>query len=94
MTGPSNSRRGSASGSGEDFYLLPTDEVLELGLLGPGPVSPVTRSRMGNYLALSSGASAIHFNYHRTRERGPRKVADHGGLTPDEMIVPLIVARR
>ena len=79
---------------GEDFYLLPTDEVLELGLLGPGPVSTVTRRRMGNYLALSAGSSAIHFNYHRTRERGPRKVADHGGLTPAEMIVPLIVARR
>ena len=79
---------------GEDFYLLPTDEALELELLGPGPVSPVTRRRMGNYLALSAGSSAIYFNYRRTRERGPRKVADHGGLTPAEMIVPLIVARR
>ena len=79
---------------GEDFYLLPTDEALELELFGPGPVSPVTRRRMGNYLALSAGSSAIHYNYHRTRERGPRKVADHGGLTPDEMMIPLIVARR
>ena len=79
---------------GEDFYLLPTDEALELELFGPGPVSPVTRRRMGNYLALSAGSSAIHYNYHGTRERGPRKVADHGGLTPDEMIVPLVVARR
>ena len=79
---------------GEDFFMLPTDEALELELFGPGPVSPVTRRRMGNYLALSAGSSAIHYNYHRTRERGPRKVADHGGLTADEMIVPLIVARR
>ena len=79
---------------GEDFYLLPTDEALELELLGPGPRAPVTRRRMGNYLALSAGSSAIYFNYRRTRERGPRKVADHGGLTPDEIIVPLIVARR
>ena len=78
---------------GDDFYLLITNEVLELQLLGPGPVSPVTRRRIGNYLALSTGASAIYFQYPRTSERGPRKVADHGGLTPDEMIVPLIVAR-
>ena len=77
----------------EDFYLLPTDEALELGLFGPGPVSPVTRRRMGNYLALSAGSASIHFNYDQARERGPRKVADHGGLTPDEMMVPLIVAR-
>ena len=46
---------------GEDFYLLSTDEVLELELLGPGPVSPVTRRRMGNYLALSAGSTAIYF---------------------------------
>ena len=78
---------------GDDFYLLTTNEVLELQLLGPGPVSPVTRRRIGNYLALSTGASAIYFQYPRTSERGPRKVADHGGLTSDEMIVPLIVAR-
>ena len=79
---------------GEDFYLLPTEDVLDLELFGPGPVSVVSRRRMGNYLALSAGSSAIYFKYHRTREHGPRKVADHGGLTPDEMMVPLIVARR
>ena len=45
---------------GEDFYLLHTDEALELELLGPGPVAPVTRRRMGNYLALSAGSSAIY----------------------------------
>ena len=78
---------------GSDFYLLPTGEALELELLGPGPVSPVTRRRMGNYLALSAGASAIYFNYHRTHEGGPRKVADHGGLSPDEIMVSLIIAR-
>ena len=78
---------------GDDFYLLPTNDVLELGLFGPGPVSPVTRRRIGNYLALSAGGSAIHYNYPTTREHGPPKVADHGGLTPAEMIVPLIVAR-
>ncbi len=79
---------------GEDFYLLPTDDVLELGLLGPEPVSPVTRRRIGNYLALSTGGSAIYYKYHRPEDNGHRKVADHGGLTPDEMLVPLIVARR
>lgn len=77
----------------EEFYLLSTDEALELELLGPGPVSPVTQRRMGNYLALSAGSAAIYFNYHRTREGGRRKVADHGGLTPDEIMVPLIISR-
>ena len=78
---------------GDDFYLLTADEVLELELLGSGPVSPVTRRRIGNYLALSTGAPAIYYNYPRTEEDDRPKVANHGGLTPDEMLVPLIVAR-
>ncbi len=79
---------------GEHFYLLPADEVLELELLGPGPVSPVTKRRMGNYLAVSTGAPAIYYKYPRTDQDDRQKVADHGGLTPAEMMVPLIVARR
>ena len=62
--------------------------------MGPGPVSPVTRRRMGNYLAISTGAPVIYYNYPRTGEDDPPKVANHGGLTADEMMVPLIVARR
>ena len=49
---------------------------------------------MGNYLAVSTGAPAIYYNYPQTGEDVPPKVANHGGLTPDEMMVPLIVARR
>lgn len=77
---------------GDEFYLLTADEVLELELLGPAPASPVTRRRMGNYMALSTGAPAIYYNYPRTEEDRP-KVANHGGLTPEEMMVPLIVVR-
>ena len=79
---------------GEGFYLLTTDEVLELELLGPGPVSPVTMRRMGSHMALSAGSRVIYYNYPRTEEDVHQKVADHGGLTPDEMMVPLIVVRR
>ena len=79
---------------GDDFYLLTADEVLDLELMGPGPVSPVTKRRIGNYLALSTGAPAIYYNYPQTGEDVPPKVANHGGLTPDEMMVPLIVVRR
>ena len=78
---------------GEGFYLLTTDEVLEMELLGPGPVSPVTRRRMGSHLALSAGSRVIYYNYPRTEQDDHRKVADHGGLTPGEMMVPLIVVR-
>ena len=77
---------------GEHFYLLPTDEALGLGLLGPGPVSPVTRRRIGNYLAISTGAPVIYYKYPRA-ENERTSAASHGGLTPDEMLTPLVVAR-
>ena len=48
---------------------------------------------MGNYLALSTGAPGLYYKYPRTEQDDRQKVADHGGLTPEEMIVPLIVAR-
>ena len=77
---------------GKHFYLLTTEEVLGLDLLGPGPVSPATRRRIGSHMAISTGAPVIDYKYPRTKEDGHKSVASHGGLTPDEMMVPLIVA--
>ena len=78
---------------GDDFYLLETEDVLELGLMGPGPASQATRRRVGSHLAISRGTPVIDYKYPRDEEDEHRSVASHGGLTPDEMLVPLIVAR-
>ena len=78
---------------GDDFYLLETDEVLDLGLMGPGPAAHVTRRRIGSHLAVSRGTPVIDYKYPREEQDEHKSVASHGGLTPDEMRVPLIVAR-
>ena len=79
---------------GDDFYLLETCEALDMGLMGPGPASEATRRRVGTHLAISRGTPVIDYKYPREEtEDEHRSVASHGGLTPDEMLVPLIVAR-
>ena len=84
---------------GEHFYLLTAAEVLELELMGPGPVSPVTRRRMGNYLAVSTGAPGLYYNYPRTdagrppEGRGPRRLDARRDDGPADRRSPLITTR-
>ena len=78
---------------GEDFYLLKTDEVLDLELLGPPPVSQATIRRLGNYFCISTGAPVIDYKYPRVNNEERKSLASHGGLSPDEIKVPMIIVR-
>jgi hypothetical protein len=74
---------------GEQFALLTAAEVLELGLLGPGPASEVGRARLGDFMALSEGHDVLIYAV----DQGMTQMAGfHGGLAPDEVRIPLIVA--
>ena len=78
---------------GDDFYLLEAGDVLDMGLMGPGPASQATRRRIGSHIAISRGTPVIDYKYPREEREEHKSVASHGGLTPDEMRVPLTVAR-
>ena len=73
---------------GEVAFLLTVDEVESLELLGPGWVEGAARKRLGTHLAISRGADA--FMYH-ARPDSMKFIGSHSGLTPDEMLVPLVV---
>jgi hypothetical protein len=80
---------------GDGFYLLTAEELTEVELYGPGPISSVMARRVGTHMAISSGAWLLDFDYPKVRhdeqdEHEP--VSQHGGLTPAEMLVPLVVA--
>lgn len=77
---------------GDGFYLVTTEEAERLELYGPGAISPQARRRLGTHVAVSRGADVIHFLYPKktSREYLP-KVSEHSGLTPSEMLVPLVV---
>jgi hypothetical protein len=73
---------------GRTWALLSIDEVDELRLFGPEQLSALTRERLGDCLALNATHELIMAVPRQSREplRG-----SHGGLLPDEMLVPLII---
>ena len=76
---------------GDDFLVLTAKDVEELGLLGVGTLSDETRYRMGDALVLSTGDAVLDYRTVLGDERHPM-VSHHGGLTPAEMRIPLVVA--
>ena len=77
---------------GEHFFLLTTDEVEDLALLGPEPLAPATRQRLGDFTAISRGASVLGFHPSPASREALQQRSHHAGLTPAEMFVPLVVA--
>lgn len=77
---------------GEHFFLLTTDEVEGLALLGPEPLALRTRQRLGDFTAISRGASALGFHPSPASREALQQQSHHAGLTPAEMLVPLVVA--
>ncbi len=74
---------------GKHFALLTADEVIQLGLLGPVPPSETCRSRLGDFMALSEGRDVLIYG----ADTGmTQMIGFHGGLLPDEVRIPLIVA--
>ena len=77
---------------GEQFVLLTADEVEALALLGPGPLPPVTRERLGDFWAVALGADVLE--YRATGARPDRRLAlrsHHSGLTAAELHVPFVL---
>ena len=58
-------------------------------LLGPGPLAPHTRERLGDYMALSADREIVL--YSPESEVAALK-GFHGGLEPAEVRIPLIVS--
>lgn len=70
------------------FVLLDSTVALAAGLFGQGTPAPETPFRIGDLLALARGANSLQRGDEKPKMRGR-----HGGLTPEEMLVPLIGAR-
>jgi len=75
---------------GEHFALLAQSQVEEIGLIGPAPWSEVARARFGDFVAIAPAARTFHWSDPALKPHRHRGV--HAGLTPGEMLVPLIVA--
>jgi len=67
---------------------LTTDQVLSSGLLGAGLPHPEVRRRLGDLALISTGNAGVAHPY----LDAPTLRGMHGGLSADEMLVPLIAA--
>ncbi|MYE53930.1 MAG: alkaline phosphatase family protein [Chloroflexi bacterium] len=76
---------------GSDFLVLTAEEVEAARLLGAGALSVNTRYRMGNALVLSTGNAVLDYRAVVGDDPNPI-VSHHGGLTPNEMRIPLVTA--
>lgn len=74
-----------------DFIVLTAEEVEAASLLGAGALPETTRRRMGNALVLSTGNAVLDYRAAVGDDPHPM-VSHHGGLTPGEMRIPLVVA--
>lgn len=69
---------------GDQFLLMPMEEVLAKKLMGTGEWHEQFRSMLGNYLAIATGDLSILFIEEEFK-------AMHGSITEDEMRIPLII---
>ena len=67
------------------------EELLESGLLGPGRPHPALRSRVGDYVLLARDDYAFQVTASLTKARVHK--GNHGGLSSDEVYVPLYALR-
>jgi hypothetical protein len=80
---------------GDSMRLLSSDEADELRLFGPDPMSELARGRFGTYVGIALRPATLH--YAAVPPEGATAghkvyLAQHAGLTRDEMEIPLIVA--
>jgi hypothetical protein len=73
---------------GEAFVALAREQVLDSGLLGPGQPAVETPHRLGDLVCVAHGA-----HYLANKNRQLKMLGRHGGLTPAEMLVPLLGVR-
>jgi len=65
-------------------------EILRSGILGPGKPHPALANRLGDYVLFAAPGHAFLYPPALAREKGPKR-GNHGGLSPDELEVPLFV---
>ena len=71
--------------------VLRTDEAIDQGLFGINKPTRKFRRRVGNLMVLPHGANTVWYRYRKGDSLDLR--GHHGGLTEDEMTIPLAAAR-
>jgi type I phosphodiesterase/nucleotide pyrophosphatase len=71
-------------------HLIDMPVATEAGLFGPPPFHPEIIERLGDLLLLSPSPGGVSYTAPGVRSRPHRMIAAHGGLEPEELLVPLV----
>lgn len=74
----------------QEFLLYTKEELLQKNLMGFGIKHSKIDDFIGNYVAISIGNSILKLGTYLSQEKTNKK-STHCGLTPDEMLIPLIM---
>lgn len=74
---------------GESYALYSREEVLARQLFGPGPNHPMLAAMLGDFLAVAVTQRTLFPNPSYLKSMK----ATHGGMTPEELTVPLVIWR-
>jgi predicted AlkP superfamily pyrophosphatase or phosphodiesterase len=74
---------------GGDFTLMTGEEALERQIFGEGKLHPRVRGFVGDYVALATGSIGLWYRNDKGQNR--TLAAAHGGLSAEEMVVPLVL---
>ena len=74
------------------FMVVDMEDAIKIQLFGPTEPTAETRERLGDLVVVSSGEDVLEYNASRGSGRMLKLNGHHSGLTPDEMLIPLIIA--
>lgn len=75
---------------GNDFILLSKNDILTKGILGGGRTHPKITDFIGDYMICAIADKSVRYLTLNTKPKPPH-AANHGGLTEEEMTIPLII---
>jgi hypothetical protein len=70
------------------FSVIDPGYAVESGLFGPGSPHPFLADRLGDMVVIARGDAYLWWD-----ARDNRMIGRHGGLHPDEMLVPFLTVR-
>lgn len=76
---------------GEHFALITTQELDDLRLLGPEPLSAETRRRVGDFTSLALDDSVMRYTGGSDGNHFMQQRSHHSGLSPREMTIPFVL---
>ncbi|NLF88377.1 alkaline phosphatase family protein [Candidatus Bathyarchaeota archaeon] len=76
----------------ERFKLMLTDDLIGKGVFGEPLSRDLLKEKLGTFTALSSGGDVLDYPYFEEDRQSPQRGA-HGGMTAEEMIIPLLSIR-